>query len=325
MERPQPLTWVLIGVSCAAVAFAGYRFWRLWELVSITGAVLRQDPDPGRQIPIRNVQVTLRDDLARQPAASNASGLFKLNLREAILRGRSVTIELRHADYQPLIVSEPIANHLYVFRMTPIHQSAQASGPPVTITDVRVRFAVKNPNTTNVGSAVKVFDIVNQGNVPCNRHSPCSPDGRWKAAIGGASLDAGAGNVFKDARVTCIAGPCPFTRIDKDSYSEGGRVIGVRVRNWSDTTTFVLEAEVIRSGVVDMVLQTFPVILTQALSFTLPPSAQGPSIEATVDGQDIVYPLGPTLQLSWADCNLQVVPGASKLYRCVVKPGYQVH
>jgi hypothetical protein len=325
MERPPPLTLVLIGVSCAVVGFAGYRFWRLWELVSITGAVLRQDPDPGKQIPIQNVQVTLRDELAGLPAASNSAGLFKLNLREAIHRGKSVTIELRHADYQPLIVSEQLANHLYVFRMTPNHQGAPASGPPVPITDIRVRFAVKNPNTTNIGSAVKLFDVANEGNVPCTGHSQCSPDGRWKAAIGGASLDAGAGNVFKDARVTCVAGPCPFTRIDKDSYSEGGRVIGVRVRNWSDTTTFVLEAEVMRSGVVDMVLQTFPVILAQALSFTLPPSAQGPSIEATVDGQDIVYPLGPTLQLSWADCNMQVVPGASRLYRCVVKPGYQVH
>jgi hypothetical protein len=325
MERPQPLTWVLIGASCAVVIFAGYRFWRLREVVSITGAVLRQDPDPGRQIPIQNVQITLLNDLARQPASSNAYGLFRLNLREPVLRGKSVTIELRHADYQPLLVPEEIANHLYVFRMTPIHQSATASGPPTPITDVRVRFAVKNPNTTNVGSAVKLFDVANQGNVPCNGHSPCSPDGRWKAAIGGASLDAGAGSVFKDARVTCIAGPCPFTRIDRDSYSEGGRVISVRVRDWSDTTTFVLEAEVMRSGVVDMVLQTFPVIFAQALSFTLPPSAQGPSIEATVDGQDIVFPLGPTLQLSWADCNLQAVPGGSKLYRCVVKPGYQVH
>lgn len=325
MQRPQPLTWILMGVSCAVVVFAGYKFWRLREVVSITGAVLREDPDPGKQIPIQNVQVTLLDDLARQPAASNASGLFKLNLREAILRGRSVTMELRHADYQPLIVSEQIANHLYVFRMTPLNRSAPASGPLVPITDIRVRFAVKNPNTTNIGSAVKLFDVANQGNVPCTEHAPCSPDGRWKAAIGGASLDAGAGNVFKDARVTCIAGPCPFTRIDKDSFSDGGRMISVRVRDWSDTTTFVLEAEVMRSGVVDMVLQTFPVIFAQALSFTLPASAQGPSIEANVDGQDIVYPLGPTLQLSWADCNLQVVPGVSKLYRCVVKPGYRIH
>src|SRR5207245_4627380 len=74
----------------------------------------------------------------------------------------------------------------------------------------------------NIGSAVQVFQIENKGNVPCNGQDPCSPDGKWKAAIGGASLDAGTGNEFRDARVSCIAGPCPFTKIESEQVFHRG-------------------------------------------------------------------------------------------------------
>jgi len=73
----------------------------------------------------------------------------------------------------------------------------------------------------------------------------------------------------------------------------------------------------------DEILQSYPLIFNQSASFSLPAKAQGPSIEATVDHQEIVYPLGPTLKLSWADCELEIGKDLTKLYRCVLKPGYQ--
>jgi hypothetical protein len=326
MKRLPPLTWILIAGAIGVVVFAAYKFAQLREVRSLTGAILREDPDPDKQLPIDGVQVTIAGDLAKQSALSGASGLFRINLRKAMRRGQFVTLEFRQPGYQPLNILEELADRLYVIRMDPVETSQPPPpGPPVSITDLRVRYEVKMPNTTNIGTAVKTFTVTNKGNVPCKGQSPCSPEGKWKAAIGTASIDAGPGNVFEHARVTCIAGPCPFTRVERDTYSQDGRVVTARVRDWSDTATFVLEAEVMRSSVVDMVLQAFPVILSQAVSFTLPPSAQGPSIEATVNGQDIVYPLGPTLRLSWADCNMQPIPGGtSELYRCLVKPGYHV-
>ncbi len=322
--RWKTAVWIVAGIACAGAAYASYRLTQMREIRFITGAVLRQDPDPGKQPPIQYVQVSLAGNLSKGQAFSGASGMFRLELQKNVHRGDAVTLELRAPGYQPMDVPEFVGDRLYVIRMVPNRRPASdAPAELVPIGDVRIRYAVKSQNTTNVGSAVKLFEVKNQGDVPCDGHELCSPDGKWKAAVGGASLDAEAGNVFEQARVSCIAGPCPFTRIDKDSYSEGGRQISVLVRDWSDTVTFVLEAEVMRSSVNDLVLQTFPVILSQTMSFTLPASAQGPSIEAAVNGEDIIYPLGPNLGLSWADCSLQVVPGVSKLYRCVLKPGYR--
>src|SRR5438045_7766320 len=122
----------------------------------------------------------------------------------------------------------------------------------------------------NIGSVVQVFQIENKGNVPCNGQDPCSPDGKWKAAIGGASLDAGAGNEFRNARVSCIAGPCPFTKIENDGFSRDTQKISASVRVWSDTATFLLEAEVFHPMVTDIVHESHPVIFGRALNFTLP-------------------------------------------------------
>jgi hypothetical protein len=44
---------------------------------------------------------------------------------------------------------------------------------------------------------------------------------------------------------------------------------------------------------------------------------------AEVDGLQIVFPLGPDLNLSWASCNVQVDSNRTKLYSCELKPGYR--
>ena len=197
------------------------------------------------------------------------------------------------------------------------------SGQVPTVGSLRVRYSIKAMSEVNIGSAAKPFQVVNTGNVPCNRQAPCSPDGNWKAAIGSAFLDAGAGNEFRNARVSCIAGPCPFTKIEKDDFSKGGQTIRVSARNWSDTTTFLLEAEVFHSMISEIVHESQPVIFGRVLDFTLPPSAEGVCIEAEMNGQTIIYPLGPALFLSWANCDVTLNRDQSKLYRCNLKAGYQ--
>jgi len=165
--------------------------------------------------------------------------------------------------------------------------------------------------------------VVNKGNVPCDAASPCSPDGKWKAAIGSLKLDAGEGQEFQNARVSCIAGPCPFTRIESDGFSRSGRVIQATARVWSDTVTFLAEAEVVHTTLTDAIRQAFPSIFGRAMTFTLPPTGEGPSIEAEVGGAEIVFPLGPDLNLSWGTCTLQIAANRSKLYSCELKPGYR--
>jgi hypothetical protein len=97
----------------------------------------------------------------------------------------------------------------------------------------------------------------------------------------------------------------------------------VAARTWSDTVTFLLEAEVSRRMVAQMVHESYPVIFGQGLNFTLPASAEGVSIEADLDGHTIIYPLGPSLFLTWAACNARINPDQTRVYRCELKPGYR--
>jgi hypothetical protein len=96
----------------------------------------------------------------------------------------------------------------------------------------------------------------------------------------------------------------------------------VVVLDWSDTTTFLFEAELFREMISDSVLVSYPVMFGQTVHFTVPADAEGVCIEADLDRDHIVFPLGPEPRLSWASCTALVNPDRTKLYRCELKPGY---
>jgi len=293
--------------------------------MTLSGAVVKQDADPTKELPLADVEVkALYHDAVIGEGKSDASGAYTVLLRNRIWIGRPVTLQLRHPDYQPLDLKEFVGDKLYVARMVSLpHDVNPTNRPAVVVSNVLARYSIKTTNTANVGSAVKTFEVANTGNVPCRKQPPCSPDGKWKAAMGSASLDAGEGNEFRNARTSCIAGPCPFTKIEAEDFLQGGREVRVSARNWSDTATFLLEAEVFRPMVSDMVRTSHPVIFGQALNFTVPGSAEGVSILAEVNGATITFPFGPNLYLSWADCNARVNRDQTKVYRCELKPGYK--
>ena len=163
-----------------------------------------------------------------------------------------------HKDYHPLEWDDIISDKIYIARMVPNRQetNAEAHHPEIAVSHARVRYSVKATTEADVGSAVKTFEVANTGNQPCHNRPPCSPDGKWKAAIGSMSLDAGERNQFRNARVSCIAGPCPFANVELEDLSGDGRYFNVQVRNWSDTATFLLEAEVVHPMVSDIVRST---------------------------------------------------------------------
>ena len=74
------------------------------------------------------------------------------------------------------------------------------------------------------------------------------------------SLDAERGNQLRNARLSCIAGPCPFSSIVRDNSSRSGRTINATVLNWSDTVTYLLEAEVVHPMASQTVRHSYPVI-----------------------------------------------------------------
>ena len=310
---------VLAGASLLLV------HWHRQSTVTLQGAVIVQDTDPRKELPISDVEVVVEHALGKVTTKSDVTGLFRIAFARGVRRGDAAILHFRHSGYHDVDVKDFVGDKLYIQRMTPLTTapSRAAGEPEVKVSNVRVRFSIKNMTEVNIGSAVKIFEVANKGNVPCKGEHPCSPDGKWKAAIGSGSLDAGTGNEFRNARASCIAGPCPFTRIEADRYSQGGQNIMVSARNWSDTATFLLEAEVFHPMASELIHESYPVIFGDSLNFTLPASAEGVNIEADMDGQTIIFPLGPSLFLSWAGCTARVNPDQTRVYRCELKPGYR--
>ncbi len=330
------IVWTVIGVVAAVALGMWLRSHRMLNLpvrrsVPIEGAVIERNPQPEKQLPIADVTVTATDGVATATTHSDAAGHFKLVLERGVLSAQPVAVTFRNPDYEPQAFAVEtgrllVPDKLYVVAMVPNPQKAETARTKLTVvSDVRVRYTLNSRIETNVGSVVKTFQVVNQGNVPCERHELCSPDRKWKAATASASLDAGLGNSYTNIRASCIAGPCPFTRIDTRGFVEGGREIKVSATDWSDTATFLLEAEVNHSSISSKVRELYPVIFGQTLNFTLPPTQEGVSLEAELDGLAIVFPLSPDLYLSWATCSVRTDTAREKttVYRCELKPGYR--
>ena len=329
--------WTILAVAAAVVLGLFLRAHRLRSIhvrqsIPIEGAVIQRDADTKKEVPIADVAITATDGVTSATTRSAASGYFKLVLEKGVLSGTPVTVSFRHPSYEPLDLNVQTGrletpDELYVAAMVPIPPKtvAPSSRPETLVSNIRVRYTLNSRTETNVGSAVKTFQVVNTGNIPCNHQSPCSPDGKWKASSASASLDAGADNTFSNVRASCIAGPCSFTRIDSSGFIHGGRNITVSALNWSDTTTFLMEAEVYHTAISSNVRQLYPVIFGRTLNFTLPPTQEGVSLEAEIDGSPMVFPLGPALNLSWATCTVRTDTEKEKttVYGCELKPGYR--
>jgi hypothetical protein len=293
---------------------------------AVTGAVLVEDGDPREERPISNAEVTVLSGEASAQAKTDARGYFQVRLDPRLSPGTALKIRCTHPEYHPFEATVSASEKIHLLRLKPLnsrpapeHHEAQ-----VRIGNPRIRYAMTAATTLNIGSEVRTFEVENVGNVPCNSMPPCSPDGRWKASIATIPLDTGDDSKqYRQVRVSCIAGPCPFTSIEKDEFSNGGRRISVSVRNWSDTVTYLLEAEVVQTMSTQMIRYSYPVIFGRAMNFTLPATAQGPSIVAELNGEEIVFPLGPKLRLSWAECRQERGPDGAQLYRCSLKPNYR--
>jgi hypothetical protein len=269
--------------------------------------------------------LTSGTDVKLGEGLTDSSGYFTIKLPTDVRRGRPITFTVERVDYQKLTTSDYVGDQLYVLRMDPVRQksASRTSEPETTVGNVLVRYSTKSTTTPNIGSAARTFQVPNKGNVPCHGQNPCSPDGKWKAFETSVTLDAGQGNEFQNARASCIAGPCPFTTLDASQLTRGGRNITVTARTWSDTATFLVEAEVIHPMVSDIGRELHPFLLGRAFSFTIPSAAEGITLQAEMNGETIVFPLGPALILSWADCNTHVENEKTSVYRCELKPGYR--
>ncbi|HEX5410285.1 MAG TPA: carboxypeptidase regulatory-like domain-containing protein [Terriglobia bacterium] len=293
--------------------------------VVLEGAVIRHASQAERQQPLSDVVITAREGSVTTSTQSDPSGFFRLVLPLSGSTSRPVLLEFRLPGYQPLDLPVIGGGRLYVTRLipTPSELETQPDVPQVKVSNVSVRYSVKTTEAANIGSAVRTFQVVNTANVPCNHYKPCSPDGRWKAATGSVVMDAGEGNEFRNVRVSCIAGPCSFTRIAPEDVPTNVRILRASALNWSDTATFLVEAEVVHPMYSAELRKSYPVMFGRVLDFTLPASAEGVTLEADLGGNHIMFPLGPRPVVSWAACQVRVNLSKSKVFRCELTPGYR--
>ena len=334
MKAKKIIVWTVSVVVVVAAVVALSLSLNRWfpRSMRIQGAVIRKDDDARKELPIPDALVSVSDGETTASTQSDGRGYFRLTFPRRVWKGQTLQLSFRHSDYKPLDLHLQTSlrrstKELYIAAMVPIPQKiAELPDHRLSVvSNLRARYTTNSQGQINIGSAVKTFQVVNKANVPCGGNPLCSPDEEWKAATGAESLDAGPGNEFANVRASCIAGPCPFTRIDFSGFMHGGRTINVTALNWSDTATFLLEAEVFHTSITSNVRESYPVVFGRTLTFTLPPTHEGASLEAEIDGAPMVFPLGPDLYLSWATCTGRTGQEAEKntVYRCELKPGYR--
>ena len=322
-----------IALITATVLVVRARRWNS-TLMTLQGAVIRRDSDTQKEVPISDAQITAPRGATTISTRSDASGYFKIKFSEVVWPGQTVALSFRHEDYEPLDINlhiqfRSMMRRLYLAAMEPepsaVRTSAAPGKPISVVSNLRVRYTENFQTDEDIGSAVRTFQVVNRGNIPCRRQAPCSPDGSWKATKASITLDAGMGNEFRNVRASCIAGPCPFTRIDSSGFQQHGRTIEVSAFDWSDTATFLLEAEVVHTTIASNVRHSYPVVFDRTFNFTVPPTQEGVSLEAEINGAPMVFPMGPDLYLSWASCTATISTDGEKstAYRCELKPGYR--
>ena len=182
-------------ISLAVASFFWVRHLRR-RTTKIQGAVITRNADPRKQLPIADVEVTANDGFSMVQSKSDASGLFTIVLRKPLLRGQIISLQFQHRDYAPLSLTVNAPGNITVAALTPVVRTTPIvdNSARQTIGNTVVRYSIKTASTVPIGSAVRAFEAVNEGGVPCAAHLQCSPDGKWKAATGSTSLDAGEGN-----------------------------------------------------------------------------------------------------------------------------------
>src|SRR6266480_3623139 len=193
-------SFLIILISIATASFFWMQHLRK-RMTAIQGAVIIRNSDPRKQLPIADVEITASDGISVMQSQSDASGLFTIKLRKPLLRGRIVALQFRHPGYEPLNLSANTPGQISVAALAPVARANPVADtlPKQTIGNVRVRYSIKTASAVTIGSAVRAFEAINQGNVPCAAHLQCSPDGKWRAATASTALDAGEGNEFRNA------------------------------------------------------------------------------------------------------------------------------
>jgi hypothetical protein len=173
---------VIAGALVAALLTIRLHQWRPRSL-TIQGAVIRNDEDTRKEIPISGASITASDGVTTRSTLSDASGYFHITFPETVWPGQVLNLAFRHTDYLPMDIQlhtglRLASKELHIAAMVPIEPSVGGgtNKPLSVVSNIRVRYTVNSAMDENIGSAVKIFQVANKPDVPCNSQAPCSPN-----------------------------------------------------------------------------------------------------------------------------------------------------
>ena len=166
------------------------RIFHAAQPLTIKGAIIVSSDDVNKRAPIPGVWISVEGDSENQHAFSSPTGFFELNLGKRVKSDQLLILQFRHPQYLPTDVTTLATDGLFVARLAPIAEfgATAPSVAPTVVSNIKVRYTVKTTTMLNVGSTLKIFHVVNVGSVPCAGHYPCSPDEKWQATVGSATL-----------------------------------------------------------------------------------------------------------------------------------------
>src|SRR5437763_14258271 len=93
--------WVVAAAVASVILGTALFFTFHRKPVSLRGAVTMQDPDPKKELPIADVEISAANELKTVTAKSMAMGYFRITIPIALLRGYAVTLLFRHLCSMP--------------------------------------------------------------------------------------------------------------------------------------------------------------------------------------------------------------------------------
>src|SRR5271165_1018815 len=84
-------TWTIVSIALLA-SLSAIAYLKRRQPVTLRGAVLRQDRDPNRQLPLADVQITAINELGSGTSKSDSSGFFSLTLPKGLRRRQAVLL-----------------------------------------------------------------------------------------------------------------------------------------------------------------------------------------------------------------------------------------
>src|SRR6266700_5501855 len=140
--------WIALALAVTLASVGIYFRRQHLKPLTIRGAVIVQDADTRKQLPIAGVEVSVKDSIT-QVVKSDSAGFFSLQLRQGLRRGRPITLIFRHPDYHPLDLAEYTGDKLYIVHLVPLskHTDNVTNRPSITVGNVRVRYSTKAMRT----------------------------------------------------------------------------------------------------------------------------------------------------------------------------------